>query len=61
MRQRKCRDCGCDISQRYIAAKRCIDCAVKRQNRLANRRRRAARKAGASETRPYQARRAAKW
>jgi len=39
MRQRKCKDCGCDITQRYIAAKRCIDCAVKRQQRLANRRR----------------------
>ena len=45
MRQRKCKDCGCDISSRYIAAKRCIDCAVKRQQRLANRRRRAARRA----------------
>ena len=45
MRLRKCKDCGCDITQRYIAAKRCIDCAVKRQQRLANRRRRAARRA----------------
>ena len=61
MRQRKCKDCGCDISSRYIKAQRCCDCAVKRQQRLANRRRRQARKAGASETRPYQARRAAKW
>ncbi|MBQ3808603.1 MAG: hypothetical protein II840_11680 [Kiritimatiellae bacterium] len=45
MRQRKCKDCGCDISSRYIKAQRCCDCAVKRQQRLANRRRRAKRRA----------------
>lgn len=45
MRQRKCKDCGCDISRRYIKAQRCCDCAVKRQQRLANRRRRLARRA----------------
>ena len=45
MRQRKCKDCGVDISSRYIKAQRCRDRAVKRQQRLANRRRRAARRA----------------
>ena len=45
MRERKCKDCGCDISGRYIKTQRCIDCAVKRQQRLAKRRRRQARRA----------------
>lgn len=45
MRQRKCKDCGCDISNRFILAKRCVSCSLKHSYRMENRRRRAARRA----------------
>ena len=45
MRLRKCKDCGCDISSRFILAKRCVSCSLKHSYRMENRRRRAARRA----------------
>ena len=33
MNARKCLDCGCDISNRFILAQRCVTCAARRSGR----------------------------
>lgn len=41
---RRCKDCGKDISDRFVRTVRCLDCAYERGKRLDRRRRRARRK-----------------
>jgi len=42
---RRCIDCGKDISNRFILAKRCLECSIARDHRLSARRNRARRRA----------------
>ncbi len=42
--RRRCRDCGKDISNRFVRAVRCLDCAYERSKRMDRRRNRARRR-----------------